>query len=89
MKIISQGVNLIDSAFCFTATMIPDSEFEAWLDHWLTHVNVQPERIRDFMKEYLLTRVNETQQQLIQRGMFASKHMCFVYYIIRSNYPVL
>ena len=69
--------------------MIPDSEFESWLDASLTELFVQPDPMRPFMIDYILSKIELLQEQLRHQGLFPTKHQCFVYIIMNYENPVV
>ena len=79
---------MLNMTFCFLA-MIPDSEFESWLDACLTELFVQPDPIKPFMIDYIMSKIEILQQQLRPHGLFPTKHQCFVFIIMNFQNDVV
>ena len=66
---------------------ILDSEFQEWLEFCIDSVEATNE-MKIFVKQYLLLKVRNMQEELRQQGLFQTKYHCLVIIMRNSNYPI-
>ena len=66
---------------------ILDSEFEEWLEYCIDSAEATNE-MKVFVKQYLLLKVRNMQEELRQQGLFQTKYHCLVFILRNFNFPI-